>query len=53
MFSTFNSLEFGPVNQEPDLDMSAEDDWQSYVDEVSGKLLNAAKVEARQEELSY
>ena len=47
------SLELGPVNQEPDLDMSAEDDWQSYVDEVSRKPLNAAKVmEARQEELS-
>lgn len=47
------SLELGPVNQEPDLDMSAEDDLQSYVDEVSRKPLNAAKVmEARQEELS-
>ncbi|CAJ1372050.1 unnamed protein product [Effrenium voratum] len=49
-----NSLDFGPVNQEPDLDMSAEDDWQTYIDEVSGKPLNTAKVtEARNEELAY
>ena len=49
-----NSLDFGPVNQEPDLDMSADDDWQTYIDEVSGKPLNTAKVtEARNEELAY
>ncbi|CAJ1437172.1 unnamed protein product [Effrenium voratum] len=49
-----DSLSFGPVNQEVDLDMSAEDDWMTYVDEISGKALNAALVRAaRQEELEY
>ena len=46
-----DSLSFGPANQEVDLDMSAEDDWMTYVDEISGKDWNAALV--RQEELEY
>ena len=48
------SLSVGPVNQEVDLDTSAEDDWMAYVDEISAEALNAALVRAaRQEELEY
>lgn len=51
-----NSLEFGPVNEEPYFEEKALDaeDWSVFVDEVSGKALETGKVmAARAEELDY
>jgi len=52
-------ISVGPVNQENDIDFSLfnnsnDDDWRTFVDEVSGKPLNTAMVEkAREEELNF
>ena len=51
-----SALEFGPTNQEEDLDLSTvpNEDWCTFVDEVSGKALEASKVQAaRAEEIDY
>lgn len=50
-----SALDFGPVNQEQDLDLSlGEDDWCTFTDEVSGKALESSKVAAaRAEEIDY
>ena len=51
-----NSMSAGPVNQEPDLqfDNELQDDWLTFIDEISGKPLSAQLVvKAREEELSY
>ena len=49
----------GPINQEDDIDFSlfgdnSDGDWETFVDEVSGKALNSKLVaEAQAEELDY
>ena len=51
-----NSLEFGPVNEEPYFEDEALDgqDWNTFVDEVSGKALETSRVQAaRAEELEF
>eukprot|EP00434_Breviolum_minutum_P025627 symbB.v1.2.022644.t1/scaffold2018.1/size92264/4 len=50
-----SALDFGPVNQEQDLDLSlGADDWCTFTDEVSGKALESSKVaSARAEEIDY
>eukprot|EP00435_Cladocopium_sp_Y103_P064420 s364_g26.t1 len=51
-----NTLEMGPVNEEPyfEEEALAGEDWSSFVDEVSGKALETSKVmAARAEELDY
>ena len=51
-----DSLSAGPVNQEEDLkfDVDFEDDWLTFIDEISGKPLSAQLVvKAREEELSF
>ena len=44
-----SALDFGPVNQEQDLNLDlVDEDWSVFTDEVSGKPLEASKVaEAR------
>lgn len=52
-------LSLGPTNQEDDIDFSlfdgsSNEDWETFVDEVSGKALNSKLVaEAKAEELDY
>ena len=52
-------LSLGPINQEDDIDFSwsdggSNDEWETFVDEVSGKALNSKLVaEAKAEELDY
>ena len=52
-------LSLGPINQEDDIDFSLfgssnDGDWETFVDEVSGKALNSKLVaEAQDEELDY
>lgn len=53
---SLHSLSAGPVNQEEDLkfDVDLEDDWLTFIDEISGKPLSAQLVvKAREEELSF
>lgn len=58
-YSYVCSVSVGPVNQENDIDFSLfedckDDDWSTFVDEVSGKPLSAELVQqARSEELDY
>ena len=50
------TMDFGPTNQEEDLDFSlaTDDGWGEFIDEVSGKPLDPVKVqEARAEEIDY
>ena len=50
------SLEFGPCNDEPDIPTGIDmgEDWDEFIDEVSGKPLETSKVEAaRSEELDF
>ena len=50
------SLEFGPVNEEPMFDSAVleQEDWSTFVDEVSGKALETSMVKAaREEEIDY
>ena len=54
--SPLSSLEFGPVNEEPYFDQTVldEEDWTTFIDEVSGKALETGKVRAaRAEEIDY
>ena len=49
-----SSMDFGPTNQEPDIDFSLAEDWTLFTDEVSGKALEASLVRAaRAEEIEY
>eukprot|EP00435_Cladocopium_sp_Y103_P016599 s3099_g4.t1 len=50
-----SSLDFGPTNQEIDVDLTmVSEDWSVFTDEVSGKPLEANRVrEARMEEIDY
>ena len=54
--SHLSSLDFGPVNEEPYFDKAVVDneDWDTFIDEVSGEALETSKVNAaRMEELDY
>ena len=54
--SPLSSLEFGPVNEEPYFEQSVldQEDWTTFIDEVSGKALETGKVRAaRAEEIDY
>jgi hypothetical protein len=49
-----SALDFGPVNQEQDLDLGLVEDWETFTDEVSGKALEKSMVmKARREEIEY
>ncbi|CAK9105213.1 unnamed protein product [Durusdinium trenchii] len=54
--SPLSSLVFGPVNEEPYFDQTVldQEDWTTFIDEVSGKALETSKVRAaRAEEIDY
>ena len=50
-----SSMSFGPTNEEVDLDLTlVEEDWETFVDEVSGKPLETSGViKAREEEIEF